>query len=276
MKNRFKLAALDLDGTLISAQGELSSAVRQAIAQVQARGVHVTLATGRRICCTVPWAKELNITIPVVAHNGAVVVDPYSGTICRQRGISLPVADALVRELQRLNLPHLVYRGEDQGEMGFLAARFALHEPEFLAYIDNQLVITENLALQADPIKIAVLAKEDQMRQAVEGWYHRYRDVTNMITYRSNGYIGVDFVAPNCSKASGIGFVLDRLKLDFGDVLAIGDDYNDLELIQAAGLGVAMGHAPAGVKQYADYIAPPGDQDGAAHVLTKFFLGETE
>lgn len=82
METQIKLVALDLDGTLLS-QGELSPAVGQAVAAVQARGVHVTLATGRRACRTLPWAKALNISVPVVAHNGAVVVDPQSGRFCR-------------------------------------------------------------------------------------------------------------------------------------------------------------------------------------------------
>ncbi|HHX02484.1 MAG TPA: HAD family phosphatase [Firmicutes bacterium] len=276
MKTRYKLVALDLDGTLLSARGELSTAVRQAIAAVQSQGVQVTLATGRRACRTLPWARALHIEVPVVAHNGAVVVDPQSGRFYCQQGISITVANELIGELHRLNLPYLVYRGEDQGEMGMLTAQFAEHKTEFLTYIDDQLEITENLFLEAAPIKIAVLAKAEQMKEVVDAWHRRYGHAANMITYKSDGYIGVDFVPPNCSKASGIGCILSLLELDFSHVLAIGDDYNDLALIQAAGFGVAMGHAPVTVKQHADFIAPSGDQDGVAYVLKRFLLRETE
>lgn len=275
METQIKLVALDLDGTLLS-QGELSPAVGQAVAAVQARGVHVTLATGRRACRTLPWAKALNISVPVVAHNGAVVVDPQSGRFCRQQGISLSVANALIDELVRLQLPHLVYRGEDQGELGVLAAAFAGHQPEFLTFIDDQLAIADCISLEVDPIKIAVLAEADRMRQVVDTWPHRYGGAVSMVVYQSEGYVGVDIMPPSCSKATGIDFILDLLGLDFADVLAIGDDYNDLALIQAAGLGVAMGHAPAAVKQQADYVAPTGGQDGVAHVLNRFLLREME
>lgn len=276
MNNRFKLVALDLDGTLLSPQGELQPEVRQALAAVQAKGIHVTLATGRRACRTLPWARALHIAVPVVAHNGAVVVDPLSGRFCLQQGISLPAANELISELCRLDLPHLVYRGEDRGEMAVLAAAFAGHRSEFLAYIDDQLAVVENIALEADPIKIAVLAKADRMEKLVEAWPRRYGGVVSMVVYRSDGYVGVDFIPPNCSKASGVGFVLNMLKLGFDDVLAVGDDYNDLDLIEAAGFGVAMEHAPEAVKRHADYIAPFGGRDGLAYVLHRFLLRETE
>ena len=272
MQMQYQLAVLDLDGTMLSTDGELPVTVRRSIAAVKARGIKVTLATGRRICRTLPWARTLEIDIPVVAHNGAVVVNPESGAVVSKQGISLSAANQVIDELLHLNIPFLVYRGEDQGEMGLLLEQFSQHRTEFLTFIDDQVELVSKLDLKSNPIKIAVLGQDYQLNPLLDDWQERYGSAANLIVYRSDNYIGVDFICRDCSKKSGVEYILKQLDLDFSRVLAIGDDYNDLALIEAAGLGAAMGNAPVPVKQAADYIAPTNDEDGVAHVLQQFCL----
>ena len=126
--------------------------------------------------------------------------------------------------------------------------------------------------LESDPIKIAVLAAEHRLKPLLDDWHRRYSSAANLIVYQSDNYVGVDFIGSGCSKKSGIGYVLKQLNLDFDDVLAVGDDFNDLTLIEAAGFGVAMENAPVPVKRAADYIAPSNDEDGVVHVLQEFCL----
>lgn len=272
MQLQYQLVVLDLDGTMLSSEGELTATVRRSIAAVQAQGIKVTLATGRRLCRTLPWAQTLNIDVPFVVHNGAVVVEPDSGAIVYQQGIALPAAKEILNELQQLKIPYLVYRGEDQGEIGLLLSQFAQHRSEFLTYIDDQVQIVDELVLESDPIKIAVLAAEHRLKPLLDDWHRRYSSAANLIVYQSDNYVGVDFIGSGCSKKSGIGYVLKQLNLDFDDVLAVGDDFNDLTLIEAAGFGVAMENAPVPVKRAADYVAPSNDEDGVVHVLQEFCL----
>ena len=163
MQMQYQLAVLDLDGTMLSTDGELPVTVRRSIAAVKARGIKVTLATGRRICRTLPWARTLEIDIPVVAHNGAVVVNPESGAVVSKQGISLSAANQVIDELLHLSIPFLVYRGEDQGEMGLLLEQFSQHRTEFLTFIDDQVELVSKLDLKSNPIKIAVLGQDYQL-----------------------------------------------------------------------------------------------------------------
>lgn len=269
---QYKLVVLDIDGTMLSSQAELSPRVRQSIEAVRERGIKVTLATGRRVCRSLPWARAFNLTIPIVAHNGAVVVDSQTAEICFQKGIYQPIANELISELTKLHIPHLVYSGEDYGDMGMLPSQFKNEKISFITYIDDELKLTDSITIKSDPVKIAVLAKEKIIQPILNDWQIRYGKDTNMVVYQSEQYIGVDFIAAGCSKASGVKYILDKLQLNYDQVLAIGDDYNDIELIKAAGLGVAVANAPEAVRKQAQYIAPSNDEDGIAHVLQEFCL----
>lgn len=269
---QFKLVVLDIDGTMLSSQAELSPRVRKSIEAVKARGVKITLATGRRVCRSLPWARALNLTLPIVNHNGAIVVDSQTAKIHFQRGIFLPIANELISELTKLHIPYLVYSGEDHGDMGMILSQFQNEKHSFLTYIDNELKLTDKISITSDPVKIAVLAKQKIIQPILKDWQKRYGKDTNMVVYQSEQYIGVDFTAAGCSKASGVKYILDMLQLNYDQVLAIGDDYNDIELIKAAGLGVAVANAPEAVRKQAQYIAPSNDEHGIAHVLQEFCL----
>jgi len=267
---QYKLVVLDLDGTLLTPQGVVEKNACECIAAVQDRGIHVTLATGRRTCRALPIAQSLQLTIPIVVHNGAVLVDPQSGQIVAKQGIPQLAANQLITELCALNLPFMLYTGENDGDNGFLLQQFAEHQAEFLTYIDDQVQLVERFIMGSDPIKIAVLARESLLESRLQDWHLRYGNAMNLIVYRSQGYIGVDFIAKGCSKHEGVNYILNKLNLSFAQVLAIGDDYNDLGMIKAAGMGVAMAHAPEAVKQAAAYIAPANI--GVVHVLQCFCL----
>lgn len=266
----YKLVALDIDGTILTTQGKLSIEVRKAILAAQAKGIKVTLATGRRIPKTLPLAKELGITIPVVCHNGAVIVEPDSGNIFFQQGIPLPIANQITKELSDLQIPYLLYRSEDHGDLGYLLSKDYHHTPLFLEFVDDQVYLDEWVEITKEPLKLAVLAPNSQMQPLISVWGEKYGAHANITIYQSDQYMGVDFVARGCSKASGIASVLAKFNLGFKDVLAIGDSENDLELIKAAGLGVAMDNGSTLVKAAAKYLAPSNDQHGVAHVLKTF------
>lgn len=267
----YKLVALDIDGTILTTKGKLAPTVKETILKAKAKGIKVTLATGRRVSKTLPFAKELGITIPAVCHNGAVIVEPESGNICFQQGIPLPIANQITKELTALQIPYLLYRSEDHGDLGYLSAKYSHHTRLFLQFIDDQVYLDDWVALTNEPIKLAVLAPTSRIEPLIPVWEGKYGNHTELTIYQSDGYTGVDFVAHGCSKASGIASVLAKYDLNFKDVLAIGDSENDLELIKAAGLGVAMDNGSNLVKAAANYQAPSNDQHGVAHVLEKFF-----
>lgn len=106
-------------------------------------------------------------------------------------------------------------------------------------------------------------------------WQNRYQNKLDMLVFSSpeHQYLGVEFLPQGCSKATGVLFVAESLGFDFSQVLAIGDDINDIELLQQAGFGVAMGNASPQVQAAADAVTTSNVGDGVAEALHLFVLG---
>lgn len=266
------MVAIDIDGTLLSSQGELSAKVRNTIAATVNQGIHVTLATGRRLSSTLPWVEALNLQVPFIAHNGALVVEPRTKHVRFKQGISLPVANKIIDELMANKIPHLVYYGDAQGDLGRMAEVFCDYRQLFLTYIDDRFEFVKEHRLATDPIKISVLGENELINLASHDWKAVYGQHSSMVTYDSELYTGIDFTGPGCSKASGVSFIAKMLGIGLAEVLAIGDAANDLAMIKSAGLGVAMQNAPEDIKRAADYVTLSNDEDGVAHVLEEFCL----
>ncbi|NLM24636.1 MAG: HAD family phosphatase [Firmicutes bacterium] len=270
---KYGLVALDIDGTLLDSNGELSARVRRTIKAVIDRGVMVTLATGRRISSTLPWAKALGIEIPLVVHNGAVIVCPKTEKIQLQKGIPVTIAQQIHTDLLKRKVPHLVYKGEDHGDTGYLPTEFnSRSRALFLEYIDDHIQNVEQVYFSEPVIKISALGETKQIMAYLEQWQADYGQDTSLTIYNSVDYSGVDFIPPTCSKATGIKHVAEQLGLSIEQVVAIGDQANDLEMIKAAGLGIAMYNAPQEVKEVAKYVTSSNDQDGVAQALEDIFL----
>ncbi len=271
----YKLIALDLDGTTLTSSGDISKAVKESIISAKSQGALITLATGRRLCRTLPFASMLTLEMPLVSHNGAIVAHS-TGEVIYKQGISLTVANQLLSELSELNIPHLVYCSDDNGDLGRLLNQFLAHKSDFLTFIDDEVALVEQLNLEYNPIKISVLGRQSQIKPFLKNWQSRYASFTTQIIYQSADYMGVDFIGAGLSKATGVKLILDLFGLNFSDVLAIGDDHNDIPLLEAAGLGIAMDNAPQAVKKIADAIVPSNDHDGVASVLKSWLQSELE
>ncbi len=273
MSTNYRLVVLDIDGTILTSKQELSSRVRSVIKAIRQQGIYVTLATGRRPTAALPWAKALDIDIPIIAHNGGVILHPHDGRVLFSKGIELTLAKKLQQELVQARIPHLVYRGEDAGNIGMLARDFLQTKAQFLADIDDQVFVADTVEFGQAVVKFAVLDTLTHIQPRLARWFQVYGDGAALTVYSSPLYLGVDFVASQCSKASGVSVVLKELELDFSQVVAIGDDVNDRELIMQAGFGVAMLNASETVKKEADYVTTEtNDEDGVAQVLEDIFL----
>src|SRR5690554_2130564 len=113
---KYKLIALDIDGTLLNSNEEMTPRVRKSIKDVQEAGLHVTLATGRRNSRTLPWAEALGLSLPLTVHNGAVILDPVNGEVLQQSGIPVDLSEEIFNELRSENVPFAFYTGDSKGD----------------------------------------------------------------------------------------------------------------------------------------------------------------
>lgn len=260
-----KLIAIDLDGTLLRNDLTISPRAQEAITRATERGVCVTLATGRMFASALPFACELNLNLPLITYQGALV--KYAdGRVVYHKPLSIKKAKAVVDFIlpygYHLNvyINDELYMGKDSPE----GKRYASISKVPVHLVDNLPdIITQG------PTKLLVIAKEEQLDMLAGDLGDCFGNSIN-ITKSSPYFLEIG------NKEATKGRALKKLALSMGlnasQVMAIGDSWNDLDMIEYAGLGVAMANAQPEVKKAARYVTCNNDDDGVAEAIEKWVL----
>ena len=266
------LIALDLDGTLIDEDLVMRERTKRAITAAIARGVSVSIVTGRMATSAMAFARELGLTAPLVGYQGAIIramPEPDRGRLGRIL-LHRPLAAAAAREAiewtREIGLdPHVnhlerfIIRADDpraEDYSAFLGGRMEVTE-DILRWLRRP--VSKVIAVSEEPIDEAIL---DVVRERFAG--------------RANVTIShprfLEFLRPGVTKGAAVSWLARRAGVPMANVLAVGDQFNDLEMIAAAGHGAAMPHAPEPVRAAAGYIAPPLAEEGAAQLIEQLVL----
>lgn len=244
---QIKLIALDMDGTLLDPEDNVSEANREAIFRAQQKGVHVVLSTGRFIESTSEYAEMLGLTSYLVTSNGGEIWDERR------------------RRIERHLLPN-----ERVGWMRDLAqkkgARYWGTSTERVWRWDE---------FPDDPttyewLKFGFSTENDRIREEI--WASLLATNELEVTNSSPTNIEVNKIGVN--KATALSKVCRRLNFTMDAVLAVGDSLNDLAMIRAAGCGVAMGNAQQQVKEQADWVTGTNEDDGVAQAIQRWVFKE--
>lgn len=268
-----QLLVIDLDGTTVGVSNQIQPAVYEAIQQARQRGVKVAIATGRMYCSALRFYQELQLTLPLMAYQGALIQDPATGYIHQH----LTVPQAYVLELlELLDQPAL----QDSISLHLyindrLYVRAILPETEAYALrssIEPIPVGDLRQVLQVEPTKVLALSRQvDLINDLLRTLQQRYTPSELYLTKSVDTFL--EATHPLVNKGTAVQYLAEEvLGLQAENVMVIGDNFNDLEMLQYAGIGVAMGNAPEGVKAIANWIAPDVEQDGVAAAITEFLL----
>ena len=265
----FKLAAIDLDGTLLDDNLYISPRTRDTIRKSREAGCQVTLCTGRMFVSALPYARQLGLDLPLITYHGALVKASASGEEFYRRAVPLNLAREVLALAGELGL-HLNVYLEDHIYVEKLTP-----EGEFYASLASikPLVVGDLLNfLHDDPIKMVAVALKDQEPLAtMESRWRERRGNALYVTRSQKEFL--EFMHPEATKGRGLAELTRRLGLSREEVLAIGDSWNDLEMFKEAGMAVAMGNAPPEVKSAASYVTKKVEDDGVAEALEKLVLG---
>lgn len=267
-----RLVALDIDGTLIGDDLVIGSRTIAAVRAAMDRDVAVSLITGRMVTSAVRFADELSLTGPIVGYQGGLIrAMPDVGS--RRLGkllLHTPLPPDVAREIvqwareHRLD-PHLnhlerfILRADDpraDDYSSFMGARAEL-VADLLEAITHPVTKVLAVGEPPHPVEMAPIARADFAGRA---------DVT--ISHPRF----LEFVAPGVSKGRAVRWLARRLRIPLGATLAIGDQWNDLEMLSEVGHGTAMPTAPAEVLAAARYVAPPVEDEGAAQIIEQLVL----
>ena len=266
-----RLIAMDLDGTLIDADLGLRPRTVAALRAAVGDGVQITVATGRMAKSARPFAETLGQTAPIIAYQGALIRAMWqSGAPLGQLLFHRPLPAAVAREtltwsaehglaahvnhLERFVLPASDPRADDYS--AFLGARAEI-VPDLLAWVRRP--VTKILAVAPAP-------RPTQLLPVARAHFAGRAEVT--VSHPEF----LEFLAPQVSKGAAVRWLARRLGIPLEQTMAIGDQFNDLEMIEYVGHGVAMAGAPPEVQAAARYIAPPVAEEGAAQIVEALVL----
>lgn len=262
-ESKIELIALDLDGTLLDHGAGLPQQNAQAIRRARACGVDTILATGKTRESAVHIIAALDITLPCVFSQGNVIVDA-AGQMLREITVEPSLAADVLAYAREHDRPLLVY-----DRQGLWASAPGVH----CEIIHD--VYGEPAPRLVDPIpdsegiyKILVAAGDDgpALRSGLEQHFgDRLRIYQAIPEY-------VELMSAHVSKGEGVAWLLNYLDIDPRALLAAGDGENDIEMLQLAGIGVAMGNASAECKAAADQIVAANDQGGVAEAIERFAI----
>jgi HAD superfamily hydrolase (TIGR01484 family) len=267
---RPRLVALDIDGTLLKwiegagqTHEQVAPAVHDAVRRAHEAGAHIVLASGRSPhgMTTIADLLDLEGGEPawVVASNGAVVFRyPPLEVVHEETFDARPAVEAILREH-----PGVLVAVEERG-VGYRVNRlFPAGE------LSGDMVITDVADLVAQHVSRVIIRDPDSTAED-------FLDLARRLGLHGTDYVvgwtaWLDLAPVGVSKASGLAHVAERLGVDAADVLAIGDGRNDIEMLQWAGRGVAMGQAVEPVIEAADDVTGTVYEDGAATEITRWF-----
>lgn len=274
-----RLLAIDIDGTLLDPHKKLTHRTRQAVQMAQQTGAIVTLATARRYGNSRPFAEELDLDIPLITYDGALIIKHPQKEILHTEPLAADIAQQAVNRIIDHRLQPIVHHHFLESGEETWAAPAEFDTPEVGIYLEHypnvrRIHQNELCAGAPSPLRIAVFADVEAIERLTSdiaaldcAWY----------AIKSGNYGCGELVIMNkrCNKASGVIALAQSLNIPLQQVMAIGDNINDMTMLQMAGLGIAMGHAPAEVRAIADAVTASNREDGVALAIERYILAQT-
>lgn len=270
---KYKLLVLDVDGTLLNDEREISKRTLAALLKVQQMGVRIVLASGRPTYGLMPLAKTLelgNYGGFVLSYNGCQIIKAQNGEILFER---------------RINPEMLPYLEKKARKNGF--AIFTYHDDTLITdspdneYIKNEALLNNLKIIREDefstaidfaPCKCMLVSDKEKALIGLEQHWEK-RLAGTLDAFRSEPYF-LEVVPCGVNKANTLGALLEHLGVTREEVIAVGDSVCDVTMLQLAGMGVAMGHSQDSVKVCADYVTASNEEDGVALAVEKLILAE--
>ena len=280
MMTKYRLIALDIDGTLADSSGKITARTKEVVHRVAQTGATIVVATGRRFITAKERVLQLDFPgVLLAAHNGAIL-KRLNGELLHHQLLPCAVAKRVVQIAKELGLCPVVFEGtqdaanifvEDYGDQLSEWERGYLQENrEHLKWVDN---LTTDLP--GDVIEIISVVRAEKVHDIAATFQtHLNGQVKPILVIINDGqlaFLGLSHAT--VGKDLPLRYLAQQMAIHPSEILAIGDNYNDLDMLQFAGTGVVMENADDTLKGHGFYVTDSNDADGVAAALERFVLG---
>lgn len=257
----YKAVALDLDGTLLDSHGQISEKNKNKLTALTNAGVLVILATGRYFVQMTDILGRLNYSGILISTDGAITIDVGRKKVMAE--YSFPVQD--LEETIRLCRDREIHVAVNTAFRYYVESVSDFHQEHYQKY-DTVYEITPDLLKIKEPVLKFIVSDH----RFVNGWQHV--EYGEHLRKRADAEHYKEIVHKNTFKTNALRHVLNNFHIRPEELIAIGDHYNDIDMLEYAGMGIAMGNSPEEVKNIANDVTLTNDEDGVFCALEKYVL----
>lgn len=271
----YKLIATDMDGTLLNSQNKITDRNKEAILEALEAGVKVILCTGRIFTSALYYAKSLELDTPIIACNGAYIAEQDKSKIIYEEPISLETFRKIVEIAEEEKMYYHFYddstfyaRELNDTIMNYMNWN---KERDEMDRIDIRIAENPLDAIEKENSKVYKIVFVDENRRKLKNFRKKISTIEG-IEVVSSWWSNIEIMNEGVSKGKALNKLCEMLNISMDEVIAIGDNENDIPMLKTAGLGVAMKNGEEEAKEAADYIADTNDESGVGKIIEKFIL----
>ena len=271
----YKLIAIDIDGTLLNPQGTITERNYSTLKKAIAQGIIVALCTGRSYFMAQKVVGEFDFELPLVLHNGAEIVNSSDGQMIEHWPLAQEVARQGVILMKQFSLEPIVYDFHE-GKHKLVYESINPTNEAYVRYMSTKESIlhkTDDLISYIDhnPMQLVAIHQESIIRNAMP-ILKNHIDANVFTSGRlfNLEYWFLEVLQSGASKAAAVEHLAKLHNIDKKEIMAIGDNFNDLEMMEYAHLSIAMNNAPDEVKAVADFVTESNNDDGVARAIERF------
>lgn len=267
--NEKKIVFLDIDGTLVNSEKKITSATKSALMRIQKNGVKLAIASGRPSKGVVPFAEELELEKfggYIMPFNGCNIINYQTKEVVYANTLSMDVVKRAYDTAKEYGIELITYKGDvilsETDDNPYLLIESRINK------MDVEKVENVYESIEDAPVKCLLLGDGDYLGKIEADVKKKIGEKANV--FRSEPFF-IEIVPQGLDKAAAIAELIKKIDIKQSETMAFGDGFNDISMIEYAGLGVAMSNGCDRIREVADRIAPDNDSDGIAAVINEIF-----
>lgn len=272
---KYKLIAIDMDGTLLNSENQVSKRNREALYKAMEKGIYVVLTTGRILPSAFYYGKSMNLDNPIIACNGAIISNGGVENIIYKNKMNLESSKEIVKLADKYKIHYHFYDKNTfyTSEVSEGIEQYYPSFPDALREQGIEVEILENVLETLEEEKTNIykfVFIEDDLDKL-----SKFRgEINNLdgIQVSSSWYNNLEIMNEGVSKGSSLEYLGNKLNIGKSQIMAIGDNENDISMLKIAGLAVAMENGDDAIKKYSHTVTHTNDEDGVAKAIEKYIL----
>jgi len=270
---RYKMIAMDMDGTLLNSNKEITERTKMALKKADQKGIKLVVCTGRIFTSALFYAKLIGTKAPIIASNGAYIREKDEDRIIYKKCLQKEKAKEIIKLAENEGfIPHVFTEDTIYStKLIYSSKNYSLWNQQIPENERVKVEIVKDLydvIEENDILKIVVMSDELDKLFKLKEQIKNNMDVSVFSSFDNN----FEIMAENTSKGNAVKILADYYNLKSDEVICIGDNENDISMVEYAGLGIAMGNATEELKNVADLIIDSNDNDGIAKFIENYIL----